>query len=90
VPHLLWHGTSVNFPTYKILALLENFVDRPESLDSFSAKSCVFLTHGLGYISPFQYTTWPKQGIKKFLRHLLTTLVSSLTLQSMTSLCHLI
>jgi hypothetical protein len=31
-----------------IVALRENFVDRPESYDSFSAKSCAFLAHGLG------------------------------------------
>jgi hypothetical protein len=31
-----------------IVALRENFVDRPESYDSFSAKSCVFLAHCLG------------------------------------------
>jgi hypothetical protein len=30
-----------------IVALQENFVDRPESYDLFSAKSCVFLAHGL-------------------------------------------
>jgi hypothetical protein len=41
----------------EIVALRENFVDRPESYDSFSAKSCVFLAHSLRYISPFPYTT---------------------------------
>jgi hypothetical protein len=30
------------------VALWENFVDRLESYDSFSAKSCEFLAHGLG------------------------------------------
>jgi hypothetical protein len=30
----------------------------------------------------------PKQGIKKFRRHLSTTFVPSLTLQSLTSLCY--
>jgi hypothetical protein len=28
------------------VALRENFVDSPESYDSFSAKSCIFLAHG--------------------------------------------
>jgi hypothetical protein len=32
----------------EIVALRKNFIDRPESYDSFSAKSCVFLAHGLG------------------------------------------
>jgi hypothetical protein len=31
-----------------IVALRENFIDRPESYDSFRAKSCVFLVHDLG------------------------------------------
>jgi hypothetical protein len=31
---------------------------------------------------------YPKQGIKKFLRYLSIALVLSLTLQSLTSLCH--
>jgi hypothetical protein len=31
-----------------IVALRENFGDRPESYDSFSAKSCVFLAHAFG------------------------------------------
>jgi hypothetical protein len=31
-----------------IVALRENFVDRPESYDLFSGKSCVFFAHGLG------------------------------------------
>jgi hypothetical protein len=44
-------------PSCEIVALRENCVDRPESYDSFSAKSCVFLAQGLGYISPFPYTT---------------------------------
>jgi hypothetical protein len=29
----------------EIVALRENFVDRPESYNSFSAKSCIFLAH---------------------------------------------
>jgi hypothetical protein len=51
---------SINFlgtDSCEIVALRENFFDRQESYDSFSAKSCVFLAHGLGYISPFPYTT---------------------------------
>jgi hypothetical protein len=47
------------------VALRENFVDRPESCDSFSAKSCVFLAHGTGYISPFPCTAWPKARYQK-------------------------
>jgi hypothetical protein len=48
------------FPSCEFVALQENFVDRPESYDSFSAKSCIFLAHGLGYVSSFPYTIWPK------------------------------
>jgi hypothetical protein len=53
---------GVTFTLYyscEIVALQEN-VDRPESYDSFSAKSCAFLAHGLALISPFPYTTWRK------------------------------
>jgi hypothetical protein len=61
------------------VALRENFVDRPESYDSFSAKSCIFLAHALGYISPFPYTICLKTRYKKkFLYHLPTLLVPSL------------
>jgi hypothetical protein len=52
-------------PSCEIEALRENFVDRSESYDSFSAKSCVFLAHGLGYISLFPYIIWPKARYKK-------------------------
>jgi hypothetical protein len=48
-----------------IVALRENFVDRPESYDSFSAQSCVFLANGLGvYFSIPLHNLAPKQGIK--------------------------
>jgi hypothetical protein len=76
------------FPSCEIVALRENFVDRPESYDSFSAKSCihVFLAHekmrtdwGIFFHSHTQSD--PKQGIKKFRRHFPTTLVLSQTLQ---------
>jgi hypothetical protein len=53
---------------FHLIPLRENFVDRPESYDSFSSKSCVFLAHGLGCISPFPYTTWPKARYQKILR----------------------
>jgi hypothetical protein len=43
---------SMNY-SCETVALQENFVDRTESYDSFSAKSCAFLAYGLGYISPF-------------------------------------
>jgi hypothetical protein len=36
-------------PNWEIVALRKMFVDRQESYDSFSAKSCVFLAHSLGY-----------------------------------------
>jgi hypothetical protein len=39
---------SMKINSCDIVALRENFVDRPESYDSFSAKSCVFHAHGLG------------------------------------------
>jgi hypothetical protein len=47
---LLYNPRSVNCPKFscEIVALRENFIDRPESYNSFSAKSCVFLAHGLG------------------------------------------
>jgi hypothetical protein len=51
------------FCSCEIVALRKKSVDRPESYDSFSAKKCVFLAHGLGYMSAFPYT----EGIKKFL-----------------------
>jgi hypothetical protein len=70
----------------EIVALQENFVDRPESYDLVYAKSCIFLAHektrtvwGILFHSHTQSD--PKQGIKKFLRHFPTTLVPSLTLQ---------
>ena len=49
----------------EIVALRKNFVDRPESYDSFSAKSCVFLAHGLGHISPFPYHKLTKSKVSK-------------------------
>jgi hypothetical protein len=48
---------NISRTSCEIVALRENFVERPESYSSFSAKSCIFLAHGLGYISPFPYTT---------------------------------
>jgi hypothetical protein len=74
----------------EIVALRENYIDRPESYDSFSAKSCIFLAHektrtvwGIFFNSHTQPD--PKQSIKKkkLLRHFPTTLrlVPSLTLQ---------
>jgi hypothetical protein len=54
----------------EIVALRENFIGRQESYDSYSAKSCILLAHekkahGLGYISPFPYTIWPKAMYQK-------------------------
>jgi hypothetical protein len=54
IPH------NYHFCSCEIVAHRENFVDRPESYDSFSAKICVFLAHSLGYIYPYPYITWPK------------------------------
>jgi hypothetical protein len=70
----------------EIVALRENFVDRPESYDAFKAKSCIFLahekTHTLWDIFLHPHTQpAPKQGIKIFLRHLTTTRVPSLILK---------
>jgi hypothetical protein len=70
------------------LALRENFVDRPESYDSFSAKSYVFLAHGLEYISPFPYTICPKGRYKKIPMSFAYYICTITTLQSLTSLCH--
>jgi hypothetical protein len=71
--HLLW-------------TLWENFVDRLESYDSISAKSCIFLAHEKvrtvwGIFLYFHTQPDPQQGIKKFLRHFSNTLVPSQTLQ---------
>jgi hypothetical protein len=66
------------FVSCEIVALRENVVYRPESYDSFSAKSCVFLAPGLGYISQYHKQSEPKQDIEKPLCHLPTTLVPSL------------
>jgi hypothetical protein len=84
----IWY---IALPIYEIVALRKNFVDRPESYDSFSSKSCVFLSHEITrtvwgiFLHPHTQPA-PKQGIKKFLRHLPTTLVpryrSSLSLVS--------
>jgi hypothetical protein len=49
----------------EIVAHRENFVERPESYDSFSAKNCIFLVHSLGYIYPYPYITWPKARYQK-------------------------
>jgi hypothetical protein len=75
-----------HYPSCEFIALRENFVDRPKSYDSFSAKSRIFLTHekmctvwGMFLNSHTQPD--PKQSIKKFLRHLTTALLSLLTLQ---------
>jgi hypothetical protein len=59
---IIWCLFEVNC---EIIAIRENFVDRPESYDLFSAKSCIFLVHEKtrtvwGYISPSPYTTCPK------------------------------
>jgi hypothetical protein len=62
---------SLIWASCEIVALRENFVDRPESYDSFSAKSCIFFAHEKtrkvwGYICPFPYTTCPKTRYQKF------------------------
>jgi hypothetical protein len=53
------------FFSCETVALWENGVDRPESYNLIIAKSCAFLVHGLGYISPFPYTICPKARYKK-------------------------
>jgi hypothetical protein len=63
-------------------------VDRPESYHSFSAKSCVFLAHGLGYISPFPYTICQKARYQKIPISFTYYSRAITTLQSLTSLCH--
>jgi hypothetical protein len=64
----------------EIVALRENFVDRMENYDSFSAKSCVFLVHGWGIFLHSHSQPDLKQGIKKFLKHIPTNLIQSLTM----------
>jgi hypothetical protein len=70
----------------EIVALRENFIDRPESYDSYSAKICIFLVHEKtrtvwGIFLHSHTQSDPKQGIKKFLRHFPTALAPSLTLR---------
>jgi hypothetical protein len=67
----------------EIVALRKNVADRPESYDSFSAKSCVFLAHDLEHISSFPCTIFPKARYDIYYSRNITTL------QSLTSLCHL-
>ena len=84
----------------EIVALRKNFVDRPESYDSASAKNCTFLAHektrmvwGIFLYSHTQPV--PKQGIKIFLTHFTTTLsnivqssLASPTLEFFAIICH--
>ena len=68
---------SVETPSCEIVAHRENFIDRPESYDLFSAKKCIFLAHEKtrtvwgAFLLPH---TQPAPSIP-------TTLVPSLTLQ---------
>ena len=85
-PLVGFHSCNTMKASCEIVALQENFVYRPESYDSASAKNCIFLAHektrtiwGIFLHSHTQPA--PKQGIKIFLRHFTTTLVPSLTLQ---------
>jgi hypothetical protein len=70
----------------EVVALRENFIDRPESYDSYSTKSCIFLAHEKtrtvwGIFLHSHTQSDPKQGIKKFLRHFPPALVPLLTLR---------
>jgi hypothetical protein len=70
----------------EIVALRENFAARPESYDSVSAKSSIFLAHEKtrtvwDIFLHFHTQPDPKLGIKIFLRHFPTILVPSLTLK---------
>jgi hypothetical protein len=57
------HGSPVSC---EIVALLENFVDRPRRATICSVlKVLYFLRTVWGYISPFQYTIWPKARYQK-------------------------
>jgi hypothetical protein len=51
-----------------IVALRENFIDRPESYDSFSAKSCVFLAHGLGVYFSIPLHNLAQSKVSKILK----------------------
>jgi hypothetical protein len=85
----LQNAFSVMMPPFnscEIIALQENFVDRPEGYDSSSAKSCIFLAHEKmctvwGIFLHFHTQLDLKQAIKKFVRHFPSILVPSLTLQ---------
>jgi hypothetical protein len=88
-PHTLF-DSNVWMLSCEVVALRENFVNRPESCGSLSTKICIpgdiscarKNTHGLGYIFLHPHTQpAPNQGSKIFLRHFPTTLVPSLTLQ---------
>jgi hypothetical protein len=70
----------------EIVALRENFVDKPESYDSVNARSCIFLAHEKthtvwGSFLQFNTQSDPNLGIKTLLRHFPTTLVPSQTLK---------
>jgi hypothetical protein len=69
----------------EIVALRENFIDRPESYNSYSAKSCIFLAHEktcmVWGIFLYSHTQSDPKVSKKFLRHFPTALVPSLTLR---------
>jgi hypothetical protein len=76
----------LKYHSCEIVAHRENFVDRSESYDLFSAKNCIFLAHektrtvwGIFLHSHTQPDL--NHSIKKFLRHFHSTLVPSLTLQ---------
>jgi hypothetical protein len=50
----------------EIVALQENFVDRPESYDSFRAKSCLFLAYGLGVYFSIPIQDLTKSKVSKY------------------------
>jgi hypothetical protein len=62
-------SSIMTYSSCEIVALWKNIVDRPESYDLFSAKSCIFLAHEKtrmvwGTSLCFHTQTAPKQGIK--------------------------
>jgi hypothetical protein len=66
-------------PSCDIVTLRENFVDRPESYDSLSAKSCVFLAHGLGVYFPISLHNLAQSKVSKIPKTYYSRTITNLT-----------
>jgi hypothetical protein len=78
----------VSLGSCEIVALRENFVDSPESYDSFSAKlyiSCARKkAHALGYISPSLHRTCSKARYENIPK---TFSYNSRSITNLTNIC---